>query len=116
MSTKYAAVAVLGFALLATSQTPAAKAVSAEDILEQLDNAILLDSFKKRSPAESLQTVQAIIRLNQMQIGYAKGSADLHTTGSPKSFDQEFYDLRKLVCKSGPLRVVDLDGGVHDCK
>ena len=102
--------------MLATSQTPAVKAVSAEDILEQLDNAILLDSFKKRSPAETLQTVQAIVRLNRMQISYANGGADLSTTGSPKSFDQEFYDLRNLVCKSGPLRVVDLDGGVHDCK
>jgi len=117
MRSKTVGIAVLALTLLATAQSRV-KPVSGDDVLQQLDTAILLDSLKKRTPEETLQLVRAIVTLNQMQISHASLSHNPQPEGAKaltENSTQAFYDLRRLVCEKGPSKVVDLDGELHNC-
>ena len=107
-------------ASLANSQSSSTKAVSAGDVLQQVDAVVVNDSFGKHTAAETLELVKEIVALNQMQLEYAdlqnkggKGIETLHAL-SP-DWNQTFYNLRAAVCKRYPGMVVDLDGTLHYC-
>jgi hypothetical protein len=120
MRVQIVAATVLALTLLASSQSSSVEPVSADDVLQQLDTAILIASLDKRTPTQTLDLVKEIVLLNQMQVQHAsmKGSTGKEAEGLKAltgNFNQSFYDLRRDVCKNGPSRVVDLDGELHNC-
>jgi hypothetical protein len=94
--------------------------VTGEDVLQQLDSVIMDDSlFMHRGAAETLETLDEIIKLNQLQITLAK-IRNLEKDGkksfmSASDFNQPFYNLRASVCKRHPGMIVDLDGTLKSC-
>lgn len=87
------------------------RAVSASDVLIQLNSLFVLDMTKRVPAEETLRLTKSVVRLNELQIE-AMESAESKTIVAPA-----FQNLRADVCQQRPyIRLLDLDGRVKLCK
>ena len=112
---------VLVFAVAASpvdsQQATKPKAVTAFDVLAQLDTLFITDKALGHSADETVWVTKQVVELNSLQLSEYGLKADQgNPTSAALENDTAFIELRTSICKQRPhLKIVDSDGMLKPC-